>query len=422
MPPLPPSSATVLPAGTAGSAFRHRSFALFWCARVAGMLAIQMQVVAVGWQVYELTDSALALGMVGLFQFLPSLALALVAGHVVDSRDRRRVLLAAVATQLGAVAALCALTAAGALATMPTLVFAVVAVIGAAKAFEGPGNQAILSALVPPEDLPNAVAWNSSAAQSAMVAGPALGGLLYIAGPSVVYATSTLLLAAAVLFITLLRPRPVAQAPRAMSWASLMAGIGFIRGQRAILGAITLDMVAVLLGGATALLPVFARDVLHVGPEGMGVLRAAPAIGAVAMAVVLARVGVRRHAGAWMLAGVAGFGAATVLFGLSTDPVLSFFALIAIGATDQVSVVVRMTLIQLATPDDVRGRVGAVNSLFIGASNQLGEFESGVAATLLGAVPAVVLGGVGAMALAAGWARLFPELRRIDRLTDLRRE
>ncbi|WP_448207024.1 MFS transporter [Azospirillum sp. sgz302134] len=397
------------------SALRHRSFRLFWLARTAAWLAVQMQVVAVGWQVYDMTGRALDLGLVGLFQFLPTLLLALVAGHVVDSVDRKRVLFAAVLVSTAAIGTLCALTVAGALT--PAAVFAIVAVIGAAKSFEGPAYQALLSALVPPEDLPNAVAWNSSAMQSAMVAGPALGGLLYIAGPAVVYTVSTALLALAATLIAALRPRPVELAPRGMSLTSLLAGVGFIRSRPAILGAISLDLFAVLLGGATALLPVFARDVLHVGPWGLGLLRAAPAVGAFSTALVLTRWGVNRHAGRWMLVAVAGFGVATAVFGLSHDPALSFVALAAVGATDQISVFVRQTLIQLATPDQMRGRVGAVSSLFIGASNQLGEFESGLVASLLGAVPAVVLGGVGAVAIAGLWAWRFPALRRIDRLS-----
>ncbi len=407
----------VEPAGRR-SALSHRNFRLFWLARVAAWLAMQMQVVAVGWQVYDMTGRALDLGLVGLFQFLPTLALALVAGHVVDSVDRKRVLFAALLVEFAAIGTLCALTVAGAL--NPVAIFAIVAVIGTAKSFEGPAYQALLSALVPPEDLPNAVAWNSSAMQSAMVAGPALGGLLYIAGPAVVYTASTALLAIAAILVLLLRPRAVELAPRGMSLSSMLAGVGFIRSRPAILGAISLDLFAVLLGGATALLPIFARDILHVGPWGLGLLRAAPAIGALTMAVVLTRWGVERHAGRWMLAAVAAFGVATAVFGLSADPVLSFAALAVVGATDQISVFVRQTLIQLATPDQMRGRVGAVSSLFIGASNQLGEFESGTLAALLGAVPAVVAGGVGAVAIAGLWAWKFPALRRIDRLSAVR--
>lgn len=400
------------------SALSHRSFRLFWMARVSAWLAMQMQVVAVGWQVYDMTGRALDLGLVGLFQFLPTLALALVAGHVVDSVDRKRVLFTALLVEFAAIGTLCALTLAGALS--PAAIFAIVAVIGTAKSFEGPAYQALLSALVPAEDLPNAVAWNSSAMQSAMVAGPALGGLLYIAGPAVVYTASTALLALAATLVLLLRPRPVELAPRGMSLSSMLAGVGFIRSRPAILGAISLDLFAVLLGGATALLPIFARDILHVGPWGLGLLRAAPAVGALTMAVVLTRWGVDQHAGRWMLVAVAGFGVATAVFGLSADPALSFVALAAVGATDQISVFVRQTLIQLATPDQMRGRVGAVSSLFIGASNQLGEFESGLAAALLGVVPAVVAGGVGAVAIAGLWAWKFPALRRIDRVSAVR--
>ena len=396
------------------SAFRHRAFALFWSARVCSMLAIQMQVVAVGWQVYAMTGDPLDLGLVGLFQFLPSLALVLVAGHVVDNNDRKMVLFGALSVEMIAVAALFLLTMAGALS--PHAIFAVVALIGLAKSFEGPANQAILSATVPVEDLPNAVAWQSSGVQVAQISGPALGGLLYIAGPAAVYGVSTAMLVLSVLLIAACRPRPVTMTKRAMSLTSMLAGAAFIRSRPEILGAISLDLFAVLLGGATALLPIYARDVLHVGPWGLGLLRSAPALGALAMAMVITRWGVKRHAGRWMLIAVAGFGVATIAFGLSADPVLSFIALLAVGATDQVSMFVRQTLVQLSTPDEMRGRVGAVTSLFIGASNQLGEFESGSVAALIGAVPAVVLGGVGAVGLAGLWAAMFPALRRVDRL------
>lgn len=396
------------------SAFRHRAFALFWCARVCSMLAIQMQVVAVGWQVYAMTDNPLDLGLVGLFQFLPTLALVLVAGHVVDNNDRKTVLFGALSIETVAIAALFLSTMAGWLS--PQAIFAVVALIGLAKSFEGPANQAILSATVPVEDLPNAVAWQSSGVQVAQISGPALGGLLYIAGPAAVYGVSTAMLILSVLLIATCRPRPVTMTKRAMSLSSMLAGAAFIRSRPEILGAISLDLFAVLLGGATALLPIYARDVLHVGPWGLGLLRSAPALGALAMAMVITRWGVRRHAGRWMLAAVAGFGVATIAFGLSADPLLSFIALLAVGATDQVSMFVRQTLVQLSTPDDMRGRVGAVTSLFIGASNQLGEFESGSVAALIGAVPAVVLGGVGAVVLAGLWATLFPALRRVDKL------
>lgn len=396
------------------SAFRHRAFALFWCARVCSMLAIQMQVVAVGWQVYAMTDNPLDLGLVGLFQFLPTLALVLVAGHVVDNNDRKTVLFGALSIETVAIAALFLFTMAGWLS--PQAIFAVVALIGLAKSFEGPANQAILSATVPVEDLPNAVAWQSSGVQVAQISGPALGGLLYIAGPAAVYGVSTAMLILSVLLIAACRPRPVTMTKRAMSLSSMLAGAAFIRRRPEILGAISLDLFAVLLGGATALLPIYARDVLHVGPWGLGLLRSAPALGALAMAMVITRWGVRRHAGRWMLVAVAGFGVATIAFGLSADPLLSFIALLAVGATDQVSMFVRQTLVQLSTPDDMRGRVGAVTSLFIGASNQLGEFESGSVAALIGAVPAVVLGGVGAVGLAVLWATLFPALRRVDRL------
>jgi len=400
------------------SAFRHRSYTLFWSARLCAWLASQMQSVAVGWQMYELTSDPLDLGLVGLFQFLPSLALTLVAGHVVDSNDRRRILLAALLLETTAMAALLAITLAG--AATPAFLFAVVFVLGTAKAFSSPAHTALVAAVVPAEDLPNAVAWNSTAIQTAMIGGPALGGLLYIAGPAAVYGTGTALLALSVAFVYVLRPRPMEMARRAVSWGSLLAGVTFIRSRPAILGAISLDMFAVLLGGATALLPVYARDILFVGPWGLGLLRSAPALGALVTAMVLARWSVDRNAGRHLLVAVAAFGAATVVFGLSTDPWLSGLALFVLGAADEVSVFVRQTLIQLSTPDQMRGRVGAVSSLFIGASNQLGAFESGATAALFGTVPAVVLGGVGAIFIAGVWAWRFPALRKIDRLLTVR--
>ncbi len=414
-----PTATHAVPAENSfGAALRHSSFRLYWFARVAAWLAGQMQAVAVGWHVYDLTGNPLDLGLVGLFQFLPTLLLALIAGHIVDNHCRRRILAAALAVEVVAVGALFALTLSGAAST--PAIFAAVFVIGVSRAFAGPSYQAIIAAIVEAKDLPNAVAWSSSAMQVAMVSGPALGGILYIAGPAAVYGTATALNAVAALLILALRPRPVALARRAMSWDSLFAGLSFIRSRPAILGALSLDMFAVLLGGATALLPVYARDVLDVGPWGLGLLRSAPAIGALVMALALARWMVAGKAGVALLGGIALFGAATVVFGLSTEPVLSFAALVVLGAADQINVFVRQTLIQLATPDDLRGRVGAVSSLFLGASNQLGEFESGTAAAWVGAVPAVVAGGVGAMALAAIWAWRFPALRTADLRQSMR--
>lgn len=406
------------PAARFRSAFRHRSFALFWIARLGAWLAGQMQTVAVGWQMYELTGDPLDLGLVGLFQFLPTLILSLVAGHVVDSHDRRRILMAALLLETAGVGVLFALTATGTAAPAP--IFAVVFVLGIAKAFGGPAHNALISAVVPAEDLPNAVAWNSTALQTATIGGPALGGLLYLAGPAVVYGTATVLLGGAAVLVATLRPRRVELAKRAVSWTSLLAGVAFIRSRPAILGAISLDMMAVMLGGATALLPVYAKDILLVGPWGLGLLRSAPALGALLMAMTLARWSVDRHAGLHMLGAVAAFGIATVVFGLSTNALLSGVALFVLGAADEVSVFVRQTLIQLSTPDQMRGRVGAVSGLFIGASNQLGAFESGATAAWFGTVPAVVVGGVGAIAVAAFWAWRFPELRRIDRLLSIR--
>ena len=392
----------------------HRPFVLFWCARVFAMLAHQMVGVAVGWQVYALSGSALDLGFVGLAQFVPAFALVLVSGQVADRFDRRRVLQACMLAEAIASVALCVASALDRLTV--TGIFALVMVIGAARAFQMPAMQALLPALVPPRLLGRAIATNASATQAAIVAGPALGGVIYVAGPSVVYGASTALFLLTGLGVRLIqlqhRPAPASK----VTLESVLAGIRYIRHERAVLGAISLDLFAVLLGGATALLPIFARDVLHTGPWGLGLLRSASAVGALAMALWLMRHSIGRHAGRTMFVAVAVFGAATIVFGLSRWFAVSFVALAVAGAADMVSVVIRQSLIQLRTPDEMRGRVSAVNALFVGTSNQLGEFESGVLAASLGAVASVVLGGIGTLAVVAVCARLFPSLTRVDRL------
>jgi MFS family permease len=402
---------------TAGrAAFAHPAFVRYWAARFLAFVAIMMQAVAIGWQVYDITRDPLSLGLVGLAGFTPAIGLALVTGHVADRFDRRRILVAAYATELAAALLLLALAAGGNARAWP--IYGAILLYGTARAFAMPAGQALLPNLVPPEHFPNAVAWNSSAMQVAMIGGPALGGLLFALGPQVVYTVSASFLLAALLLM-LSVPRPARRAARRrepVSWTTLLAGIAFIRAKPAILGAISLDLFAVLFGGATALLPIYARDILHVGPLGLGILRSGPAIGAMTTALVLTHRPLTRHVGRKMFGCVAGFALATILFGLSTSFPLSLAALVALGACDMISVFVRQTLVQIATPDEMRGRVSAVNSVFIGASNELGEFESGVTAAWFGTVPAVVIGGLGTLLVCAIWAWRFPQLRDIDRL------
>lgn len=396
------------------AAFRSRDFRLFSASRLLSIMALQMQNVAVGWLVYDLTRSAFALGLVGLAAFVPALALVLVTGHVADAFDRRLIMLIAHAATALSAAGLVLFAAMGADAALP--VYGLVALAGTARAFGLPAQQALLPLLVPREDFGNAVAWNSSVNQTATISGPALGGVLYLLGPTVVFATVAAAFAAAALLAALIVPRPPERRRERTSWTTLVAGLSFIRAHPVVLGAISLDLVAVFLGGATALLPIFAQDILHVGPVGLGLLRSAPAVGALAMAFTLAHRPVARNAGRRMLQAVALFGLSTIGFSLSTSLYLSLACLAVIGAADMVNVYVRQTLVQTETPDAMRGRVAAVNSIFIGASNELGEFESGTLAALLGAVPAVVIGGAATIAVAALWGRMFPQLAARDRL------
>ncbi len=398
----------------AAGVFRERDFALYFAGRFLSGAALQIQNVAVGWLVYDITGDALALGLVGLATFLPAIGLALVTGHVADRFDRRAILVICYA--------ICALTACGLLllawqgnqAMAP--IYGLVILFGTARAFANPAGQALLPNLVPPVHLKTAVAWNSSAWQTATILGPALGGLLYAFGSSVVFGAAALAFALTAMLYAALRRRPAAGAHARTSWTSLVAGIVYIRSQPVILGAISLDLFAVLLGGATALLPIYARDILAVGPWGLGLLRSAPAVGAVLMALCLIKWPLRRQTGRRMFQAVALFGLATIGFGLSTSLPFSLLCLAVLGAADMVSVVIRQTLVQLETPDAMRGRVAAVNSVFIGASNELGEFESGALAALIGVVPAVVAGGLGTIAVAGLWAYWFPALRQRDEL------
>ncbi|HQR10445.1 MAG TPA: MFS transporter [Casimicrobiaceae bacterium] len=402
----------------AGELLGHRPFVLFWFTRVCTIIGYQMLTVAVGWQVYALTGSAFDLGLVGLVQFLPALLLLLLAGHVADRYDRRRI---AGACQ-GIEAALALLLAAGSARGWITehAIFALVFALGAVRAFETPSLQALLPALVPAVLLPRAVAASSTAVQTAIIVGPAVGGLLYIAGPAWAYAVCAVMFAAASLLTRFIHHERVPPPHEPATLRSVFAGLSFIRSRQAIMGAITLDMVAVLLGGVTALLPIFAKDILHTGPLGLGLLRSAPAVGALAVAFYLSRHPLQRHAGRTMFLAVGVFGAMTIVFGLSRWFPLSLAALVLLGASDMISVVVRSSLIQLGTPDAMRGRVSAVNAMFIGTSNQLGEFESGVTAAWLGTVPAVVLGGIGTLLAVMLGMRLFPQLARIDRLESAR--
>jgi MFS family permease len=392
----------------------HRPFAFFWWARVSATAAYQMLAVAIGWQIYELTDSAFYLGLVGLVQFVPVVVLALVVGHVADRYERRLVVRTCQIVEVVSVAALAIGSVGGGLAI--EAIFAIILVIGTARAFELPAMHAMLPGLVPPALFPRAVAGSVSANQTAIIVGPAIGGVLYLAGPATVYAICAVIFAAAAILVTLIRVALPTAERTPVSLQSLFAGIAYIGSRKELLGVISLDLFAVLLGGATALLPIYARDILATGPWGLGLLRSAPALGALTMSVVLARHPLSHHVGRIMFAAVVAFGLSTVLFALSTSFALSLAALAALGASDSISVVIRFSLVQIATPDAMRGRVGAVNSLFTGTSNTLGDFESGVTAAWFGAVPAVLIGGIGTVLVALLWMRLFPQLARVDSL------
>jgi MFS family permease len=393
---------------------RHRPLALFLCGRISSSVAFQMLGVAVGWQMYALTGSAWYLGLVGLAQFLPMLLLTLVVGHVADRYDRRNVARICQAIECLAAGTLAVGSFSG--WQSKESILAIVFVVGAARAFEYPTMHALVPGLVPVDFLPRAVAWSASANQTASIVGPALGGLLYALGPTTVYITAGILFLAASTFIALIRIERTPPKREPVSMSSLFAGIVYIRNHPTILGAISLDLFAVLLGGATALLPIYARDILATGPWGLGLLRSAPAIGALATSLFLARNPLRRRVGRIMFAAVAVFGFATCLFAISTSFLLSLGSLIVLGAADVISVVIRSALVQIETPDEMRGRVSAVNSMFIGTSNQFGEFESGATAALFGTVPAVLIGGVGTLLVVVIWMRLFPQLVHTDSL------
>jgi MFS family permease len=393
--------------------FRHRGFALYWTARFLASFAIQIVSVAVGWQVYDLTRDPFDLGIIGLVQFLPAVALVLVTGSVADHYNRRAVMAICLAVEAACAATLLGFVVGG--VGDVRLIFAVLLLFGITRAFFGPAQQSLMPNLVPTQELSSAIAWGTSSWQFATISGPVVGGLLYGISAGTAYATALVLLALAAVLSGLIRRPGQRQAKEKPTFETVVAGFRYVWSEKIVLGAISFDLFAVLLGGATALLPAYARDILTVGPWGLGLLRAAPGIGALAVAAWLTGHPIRDRAGTIMFVCVALFGAVTVLFGVSTLVWLSVVAMMLMGGFDMVSVYVRETLIQLWTPDAVRGRVNAVNQLFIGASNELGEFRAGISASLFGVVPAVVIGGAGTIAIAAIWWILFPELRRVRR-------
>lgn len=395
---------------------RHRNFTLYLAARVLGALAVQMQSVAVGWQIYEITGSLLDLGLVGLAQFLPFVLLILPAGQAADRLDRGRIITGCLAVNLLCALLLLAFTLSDLRVVWP--VFAVLVLFGGARAFGMPASQAILINLVPAGSFAQAVALSSSAFHVAVIAGPVLGGLLYLAGPLVVYGVVAALLAGSVLLMLCTHGERVVASQEPASLRNVLDGLRFVFSRPVMLGAISLDLFAVLFGGATALLPAVARDVLQVDATGLGLLRSAPAVGAALTTAVLAAWPLRRHVGLWMFGGVGLFGLATLLFGSSTWLPLSLCALVLMGAGDMVSVYVRHILVQSETPDAIRGRVSAVSAVFIGASNELGEFESGLTAGWFGLVPAILLGGAATLAVTGLWMWRFTPLRRMDRFPE----
>jgi MFS family permease len=401
-------------------AFTNPDFVLFQIARFLIVAAVEMQAVAVGWQVYDITKRALDLGLVGMAQFLPGILLFLVSGHTSDRFDRRKVLGVCYSGYALCSGLLLVLAVRGGHSVRP--IYAVLILLGAVRSFNGTASRSILPQLVPDEHFANAVAWNATTFQAATILGPSLGGILYAAfhGPSAVYATALLTAVGALVSTFRIKTRAQARRREPTTLKTIFAGLHFIWREKLILGAISLDLFAVLLGGAVALLPVYAREILHTGPWGLGLLRTAPGVGAAVMAVALAHRPLRGRAGPTLLWSVAGFGICTILFGVSTSLVLSLILLICLGAADMVSVIIRATLVQLRTPDEMRGRVMAVDMVFIGTSNELGQFESGLTAQWFGTVPAVLLGGVGTLVVIALWAWKFPELRCAGALGSMR--
>jgi MFS family permease len=414
------------------SPFAHRDFTLYLVARVTGVIATEMLSVAVAWQIYDITRKPLDLGLVGLAQFFPGVLLFLLAGHIADLFPRKRVLVGCYLGYALCAALLLHLALVGVFRVAP--IYLAVTMVGVVRTFDGPVRTSLLTELVPEEVFPTAVALQSSFNKAAQMAGPVVGGLIYgvSGGPRLVYLGGLIGFAMAIVAAVPMQGRVRAtmpnvpprlglargnRMPTGRDLRTLLAGLRYIREHKIVLGAISLDLFAVLLGGAVALLPVYARDILKTGPWGLGLLRSAPGIGATIMGAVVAHRSLRKNVGVLMLWSVAIFGAATVVFGLSRNLLLSMAALLVLGASDMVSVIVRQTVVQIATPDEMRGRVSAVNMLFIGTSNQLGEFESGLTAAWFGTVPAVVLGGLGSLAVVGLWAWKFPELRKVNQLT-----
>ena len=414
-----PSAAADAPTLTA--LLGQRDYVLMWSGRLMGNLATQIQSIAIAWQVYAVArltgtvgEGAFAVGMIGLAQFLPMFVLALIAGQVADRHDRRLIMTACMAIELACAGALCALAYAGSAALWPIYLIAVA--FGTARAFYSPASSALGPTLVPRDLLPRAIAMNSLSWQLASVVGPAIGGLLVAGSAALAFGGAGVLFGLSIVLLCCFSSPPQTWNQGASRLEQIREGLRYLRSNRFVLGAISLDLFAVLLGGATALLPVFARDVLHAGSQGFGLLRAAPAIGGVAVAILLGARPIKRHAGIKMFLAVAGFGLATVVFALSKSVLLSVVALAFLGGADMISVFVRQSLVQIKTPNEMRGRVGAVAYLFIGASNELGEFESGLAARFLGPIGAALFGGVGSLAVTGLWAWLIPELRQADRL------
>jgi MFS family permease len=399
---------------------RNRNLSFYLSSRFLGTIAVQMQSVAVGWQVYQLTGSLFDLGLIGLAQFAPFLLLILWAGHVADTHNRRVIVQACQATQLLCSLLLLLFTMSG--SKTVGIVFAILVIYGSARAFMMPASQAVLRNIVPNEDFGEAVALSSSSFHVAVIAGPVLGGLLYVLGPAAVYATSSVLLVLAVILMGVTKSAPQAINKSPASWHTLLEGLRFVWSRPIVLGAISLDLFAVLFGGATALLPAYAHDVLHAGPTGLGLLRTAPGAGAAVCSVLLTFLPIRRRVGVWMFGGVAVFGLATLVLGWTANFTVAIVSLAILGAGDMISVYVRHLLVQFETPDEIRGRVSAVNSVFIGASNELGEFESGLTAGWFGLVRAILLGGAATLAVTGIWSVLFPVLSRMDRFPHHEKE
>lgn len=400
-------------------AFTYPDFSLYQLARFLIVTGLEMQSVAVGWQIYDISKRPLDLGLVGLAQFSPGILLFLASGHIADTINRRKLLMLCYAG-FSVCSSLLLFTALRGMHSVYPL-YIVVVLLGVVRAFNNPASRALLPQIIPEEHLQNAIAWNSSVNQGGTIMGPSIGGFIYAIarGPAVVYATAMLTAFGAALLMSQVKLHRKPRPREPVTLKSVLAGLRYIRQKKVILGSISLDLFAVLLGGAVALLPVFATDILRTGPWGLGLLRASPAVGAGSMALLLAHRPFRSRAGTTMLWCVGGFGAFTVLFGVSRSLILSMVALMLVGSMDMVSVVVRSTLVQLATPDEMRGRVSAVEMIFIGASNEIGQFESGLTAQWFGTVPAVILGGVGTLIITGLWAWSFPEIRRVEQLSSV---